>query len=366
MQQRLLDDLVASRAADMAACRTLLRGGSRTFYAASFLLPRKVRESASALYAFCRLADDAIDVDGGSFAAIDKLRRRLDRAYRSDPANDPIDRAFALTVASFALPRELPEALIEGLAWDAQGRRYDDLTDLTDYAARVAGSVGAMMAVVMGVRDPRLIARATDLGIAMQLTNIARDIGEDARAGRLYLPCNWMREAGLDPDSFLARPVFSPALGGVVARLLDVADALYARSESGTAGLPRGCRPGIRAARLLYAEIGNELRKRDLDSIAQRTVVSTSRKLPKLGRALFALPSEPVADGSPCLAEAHFLADAISASPCPTSPASKLRWWDLYGQAIWVIALFERLQRRAENETQTAYQNTVWQLEERR
>lgn len=365
MQQRSLDDLVASQTADMAACRSLLRGGSRTFYAASFLLPRKVREPASALYAFCRLADDAIDVDGGSFAAIEKLRRRLDRAYCGAPANDPIDRAFAHTVAAFGLPRELPEALIEGLAWDAQGRRYEDLSDLTDYAARVAGSVGAMMAVVMGAREPRLIARATDLGIAMQLTNIARDVGEDARAGRLYLPSKWMREAGLDPDAWLSQPVFNSALASVVSRLLDVADALYRRSESGTAGLPRGCRPGIRAARLLYAEIGNELRRRGLDSVSQRTVVPTSRKLTRLINAARALSEETVDENSPCLAEARFLADAIGASHCP-SPASQLRWWDLYGQAIWVIALFERLQRRAEAENAGRLPTTMWQLEERR
>lgn len=350
MQLPSLDDIRASRVADMAACRTLLRDGSRTFYAASFLLPREVREPASALYAFCRLADDAIDVDGGRLGAIDELRRRLDRAYRGVPGDDPIDRAFALTVASFAMPRELPEALIEGLAWDAQGRRYEDLTHLTDYAARVAGTVGAMMAVIMGVREPRLISRATDLGIAMQLSNIARDVGEDARAGRLYIPGNWMREAGIDPDGWLARPVFTPALGSIVERLLAAADALYVRSETGIAGLPRACRPGIRAARLLYAEIGNEVRRRDMDSISQRAVVPPSRKLPMLARAAFALPGEPLPDRAPCLAEARFLADAVAASPRPSSPEVALRWWDLHGRAIWVIDLFDRLQRRAEAE----------------
>ncbi len=87
-----------------------------------------------------------------------------------------------------------------------------------------------MMSILMGARTPRILARACDLGVAMQLTNIARDVGEDARAGRLYLPLQWLRSAGIDPEAWLARPVFSAALGAVVQRLLDAADGLYARS----------------------------------------------------------------------------------------------------------------------------------------
>src|SRR5262245_50882995 len=100
MQQPSPDAHASNWAADMAACRSHLREGSRTFYAASFLLPRHVREPASALYAFCRLADDAVDLRGGSFAAIDALRCRLDRAYGGHPVDSAIDRAFARTVAS--------------------------------------------------------------------------------------------------------------------------------------------------------------------------------------------------------------------------------------------------------------------------
>ena len=98
----------------------------------------------------------------------------------------------------------MPDALFEGLQWDCEGRRYEDLEALHAYAARVAGAVGVMMALLMGVRDADALARACDLGVAMQLTNIARDVGEDARAGRLYLPLDWLREAGLDPAAFLA------------------------------------------------------------------------------------------------------------------------------------------------------------------
>ena len=99
------------------------------------------------------------------------------------------------------------------------------MEDLHDYAARVAGTVGAMMALVMETRDPRSLARACELGVAMQLTNIARDVGEDARNGRLYLPLAWMREAGLDPEAWLAAPQFVQRLARVVSRLLAEADA---------------------------------------------------------------------------------------------------------------------------------------------
>ena len=211
--------------ADIAACRALLKGGSRTFHAASLVLPRKVAEPAMALYAFCRLADDAVDCGHDRRAAVARLRQRLDQVYRGQPGAHPADRAFASVVQHFAIPRALPEALLEGLAWDAEGRRYQTLDDLVDYAARVAGSVGAMMTLVMGPRAPQVLARACDLGVAMQFTNIARDVGEDARAGRLYLPLQWLREAGIDPEAWLAAPRFTPDIAKIVQRLLDAADA---------------------------------------------------------------------------------------------------------------------------------------------
>jgi phytoene synthase len=165
----------------------------------------------------------------------------------------------------------LPEALLEGLAWDAEGgRRYEDLPALEAYAARVAGSVGCMMAVLMGVRDRAALARACDLGVAMQLTNIARDVGEDARAGRLYLPLRWLREAGVDGDEWLVRPVFDPAVAGVVRRLLLAADELYRRAGAGIAALPSDAGPESAPPGLLYAGIGREVERRGL-RLGQRT-----------------------------------------------------------------------------------------------
>jgi 15-cis-phytoene synthase len=336
---------------DMATCRALLKGGSRTFHAASKVLPRGVADPAIALYAFCRLADDAVDLGNDRTAAVARLRERLDRAYRGQPMNLAADRVFADVVAKYCIPRQLPEALLEGLAWDAEIRRYETLQDLSAYAARVAGSVGAMMTLVMGQRTPEIVARACDLGVAMQLTNIARDVGEDARAGRLYLPLQWLRESGIGPDAWLANPVFVPEIAAIVQRLLDSADALYDRATLGIAHLPLRCRPGIYAARALYAEIGRELERGGLDSISGRAVVSTNRKLTVLARMLVLLetewtPARRLGPGAQ-LNESWFLVEAVAATPFrDAARLPKRRMRPIGDRVIWVIDLFARLERR--------------------
>lgn len=166
---------------DMQFCRDAIRHGSLSFHAASKLLPQSVRDPALALYAFCRLADDEVDLKTEKAAAVLMLKERLELVYAGRPRNAAPDRAFAALVQGYEMPRALPEALLEGLAWDAMERRYDDISDLIAYSARVASAVGVMMSVLMGERNADATARACDLGVAMQLTNIARDVGEDAR-----------------------------------------------------------------------------------------------------------------------------------------------------------------------------------------
>jgi len=331
-----------SETADLAACRATLRTGSRSFAAAAHLLPREVRDPAVALYAFCRMADDVIDQEGGGGGGLAWLQQRLALVYDGRPMAMPADRAFARVVDRFALPRVLPEALLEGFAWDAEGRRYADLPDLLAYAVRVAGTVGAMMAVLMGVRDPMRLARAIDLGVAMQLFNIARDVGEDARAGRLYLPTQWLDEAGIDPEHFLAQPEHTPALAQVIRRLLDVAEEYAARAQAGIARLPMSCRLGIGAASLLYAEIGREVARRGLDAVSARAVVSGRRKAWVLARGLAgtALPwRDP--KGAP-LREAAWLVEAIASRPIVRDAP----WWDLPHRARVLLELLERLEQR--------------------
>ena len=302
---------------DLRRCREILRAGSKSFHAASLFLPRRVRGPTSVLYAFCRVSDDAVDLVSPRRApeAIARMRARLEGVYAGTPDDDPVDRAFSVVVRRFGLPRALPEAMLDGFAWDVEGRRYDTVEALHGYCARVAATVGVMMTVLMGRRDPGALARACDLGVAMQLTNICRDVGEDARNGRVYLPTRWLDEAGVDVEGFLREPRFTKPLGEVIERTLREADRLYARSDAGVAMLPRDCRMAIRAARLLYSNIGTELRRRGCDSVTTRAVVPGASKLKLLARANAALLSAsraPRAGDPPALEAVQFLLDAVT------------------------------------------------------
>jgi len=323
----------AADEADIAACRALLCSGSRSFFAAAKLLPARISGPATALYAFCREADDAIDLGEDPRAALQLLHARLDAAYAGAPANHAVDRAFAATAAQFRIPKALPEALIEGLAWDAEGRRYESLAELMDYAARVAGAVGVMMALIMGVKGQAGLARAADLGVAMQLTNIARDVGEDAAAGRLFLPLDWFREAGLDPEAFLSAPAATPAITGMVRRLLAEAAVLYRRGQAGLAALPLDCRTGIAAAGRIYAAIGGKVAAAGYDSITARARVKGREKMRLALRALGdALAFSGVSEEAALPANA-FLINAVAFET--PEPAGVVR----------LLVMFERLER---------------------
>jgi len=305
------------RADDMAHCRAVIRTGSLSFHTASKLLPASVRDPALALYAFCRLADDEVDEGAHKARAVLSLRDRLDDAYAGKPRNAPEDRAFAAIVEEFEMPRALPEALLEGLAWDASERRYDDLSGVRDYSARVASAVGAMMCVLMRVRDADALARACDLGVAMQLTNISRDVGEDARAGRLYLPLDWIAEAGLTPEAFMAQEGATAQTQRMVRKLLAEARRLYIRSEAGISALPVQARSGIFAARYVYAGIGAEVRRNGYDSVTRRAHTSKWQKLGWVMQAglraagTVVMPQSPVIYAS-ALPEVQFLVDAAA------------------------------------------------------
>lgn len=335
--------------ADGAYCRQAIRTGSRSFHTASLLLPQSMRWPAHAMYAFCRQADDAIDEAVDPELAIAEMYERLNLIYAGTPYDSPADRAFADIVVRFAIPRCVPDALLEGFCWDTMGRKYETLSDVVAYAVRVASTVGVMMTLVMGKRDREVLARAADLGIAMQLTNIVRDIGEDARNGRLYLPAAMMREAGLSPVTWLARPEFCPGVARVAARLLAVADGYYLRSQAGIAALPARCRPSIRAAGLIYAEIGREIERNGMDSVNRRAVTAKTRKLALLMRAmsgggLTGNPRQPHTAEAP---EASFLLDAVENEQVPRLFQATLKpMWDYNEWGGDLFGLLTRVEQR--------------------
>jgi 15-cis-phytoene synthase len=309
--------------ADLALCRQMIKQGSKSFHLASLLLPQRYRERARMLYGFCRMADDLVDDSNDPQAAVAALMRRLDDIYAGKPSNDPTDRAFADLVRHHAIPRALPDALIEGFLWDSQNKVYTSQSDVTDYAVRVAGTVGVMMSLLMEARSPQALARALDLGVAMQFSNIARDVEEDARRGRVYLPADWLQ---------------TMSAAQAATRLVAIADDLYDKSNSGIALLPRGCRASIAAAQQLYAAIGHQAVRQNH---VGRAVVPGRRKLALVVKACLASLTVRADDASPCLTEGQYLLDAVSHWQLPQAPPQ-----GVVGKLNWVMDMFASLESR--------------------
>ena len=270
---------------DRRTCQRMLREGSKSFYAASLLLPSRVRGDAGAVYAWCRVSDHAVDRTPRPAEALESVRAGLERTYVGRPEG-PVERAFADAVFRNRISRDVPEAMLEGFEWDVSGRRYETRAEVIDYCVRVGSTVGAMMTIVMDRREPDTLEAACRLGVAMQLTNIARDVGEDARAGRLYLPVDALLDAQIEPEVWLTSPSPVAGIRSVVRGLLDDADHLYAAAWPGIEDLPARCRPAIRAAALVYAEIGRKIREAEYDSVTRRVWTGKTDKARLLARAL--------------------------------------------------------------------------------
>ena len=247
----------------LATSQAAIAQGSQSFAAAARLLPRSVRADTVMLYAWCRHADDVVDgqvlgaapaAGHDAAAAVAGLRAETLAALHGGGAVSPPFAALRAVARRHDFPDAWPLALIEGFAMDAEGRRYGTLADTLDYAYHVAGVVGVMMARVMGVRDQAVLDRACDLGLAFQLTNIARDVRDDAAIGRVYLPQDWLDEAGAS-----AHAPGTAALNGVIARLLAEAEPYYASARGGLAGLPVQAAWSIAAALRIYRAIGRAI-----------------------------------------------------------------------------------------------------------
>lgn len=277
----------------LIAAHQTIRLGSRSFAMAARLLELGVRDDAVLLYAWCRHCDDAVDGQalGGVVspvsdpaAVLDALRGFTEDALSGRPAPAPF-AGLAEVCERRAIPATHPGELLNGFAMDVQGRRYETLGDTLDYCYHAAGAVGVMMAMVMGARGNTALDRASDLGIAFQLTNIARDVVEDARAGRCYLPADMLAARGLTADD-LRDPAAWPHAQAVALELLDVAERYYASGLVGLASLPRGSVWGIAAARRIYRSIGTEIRRASPEAWAARVSTGTWRKLTLVGLAV--------------------------------------------------------------------------------
>jgi phytoene synthase len=277
--------------------RGIIEQGSKSFAAAAKLFDPGTRANAFMLYAWCRHCDDRIDGQELGFgqqspapeaqlAILAELIRQTESAMAGEPTQDPVFAAFQRVYQQCGIDRRYPLELLDGFAMDAARREYLTIEDTLLYCYHVAGVVGAMMGAIMGVRDQATLDRAVDLGIAFQLTNISRDVMEDAADGRVYLPRAWLVEAGAptDPTAF---PGAETALFRVVSRLLDEADRYYASAEHGIGALPFRSAWAIAAARKVYGAIGETVRRRGPDAWQQRAGTSTAAKLGMLVTSAF-------------------------------------------------------------------------------
>lgn len=267
-------------------CQTSIARGSKTFTFASRFFPREKMQDAALLYQWCRHCDDAIDACPADQKRerIAELRMKTEDAIRG-VADETSFRALAYLLRKHSIPAHYPRELIEGMAMDAEFRPPVDLHELKLYCYRVAGVVGLMMAHVMGVSDVKALRHACDLGMAMQLTNISRDILDDFRMGRRYLPDELLRDYGLDANNF-ALPEKRSELARACSRLLDLAEDYYRSGEAGTPFLSRPSALVILIARFTYGRIGDKVRSADAAAWDTRQYTTVFEKWICLGKAL--------------------------------------------------------------------------------
>lgn len=263
-------------------CRRIMTNESKSFSLASLLFDFPCRTAARFLYSWCRFCDDAVDRAPNLTVA----RQRLDElvSFTRSAAGPqllegpPEFRALQVLLIRYRIPLPYALDLLEGMRMDVTSRVYETTGDLTLYCYRVASVVGLMMVHIIRASDPIALRHAVDAGMALQMTNIARDVKEDFHMGRIYIPGQWFRELGVDRPR--THQGFEPrTFTGVTARLLDEADLYYESARQGLVYLPFRAALAVAASLEIYREIGSLVRARGDRAWDQRAVVPFHRKL---------------------------------------------------------------------------------------
>ncbi len=265
-----------------AADSDVIQHHSRSFSLAARLLPQTIRADVEKLYAWCRWCDDAVDEASSSSEAKERLQllqQDVLRIYTGEATLHPSSRWLASVVNQYGIPQQLPLDLLRGMEADLNNPVFQTVDELLHYCYQAAGTVGLMMSRIMGATDPQALQRAKSLGMAMQLTNIARDIDEDWQSGRRYVPKTWL---SLVPQK--DRTPTNSQVRTAIENLLSLADDLYDEGYQGLQYLPNGARTAIRLAGRVYQEIGNEIRRQDFRVMQFRVFVPLGRKLILLSR----------------------------------------------------------------------------------
>ena len=303
--------------------------GSKSFSLASRLFDRGTREKVWLLYAWCRRCDDLADDQdhGGTLGEEEGAERRLtairlltERAFEGLPTADPAFDAFGLVARECGLTREMAEDVIMGFELDATGWRPRTERDLARYCYHVAGAVGVMMAVVMGVdrEDSWMLDRACDLGLAFQLANIARDLDEDDKADRCYLPIEWLVEEDIEPGQQM-KPHHRQELADMAARLIRRMDKHEAMARLGAPNLAFRQRWAVLAAARIYGAIGRRVVELGPKAWDHRVVIGPLAKLRHVAaafaEALKNKPEEPAEP--PTWTRGDILIDVRMSQPIP-------------------------------------------------
>ncbi len=259
-------------------CQSICRRHAKSFYLASWALPRQKRVAAWVVYAFSRVSDDLVDAGGPDAAGrFKKWRQQVETAFDSGQSDDLVLSAFVPICRTYGIPRRLVFQLLDGLADDLSKDRYRTFAELKKYCVKVAAVPGLMLLRVLGCTDLRAKRHAQDLGIAMQLTNILRDVKEDAARGKIYLPLEDLAAAGYS-ESDLHAGVQSAAFDRLMNVQINRARALYETADAGIAYLPSDARLCVRLCSAFYLGILDELSQPGVSPLQGRVVVPFSKK----------------------------------------------------------------------------------------
>lgn len=274
-----------SLAADYERCAQITRRSRSSFYYAFILLPPERRRALHAVYAFCRFIDDIADDEAIREPALllRRWREELDRVYEGAPTR-ALSRALADSARRFKIPRELFEEIINGVEMDLSRKRYESWEELQPYCYRVASALGLICIEIFGYRNPSAKIYAENLGLALQLTNILRDVREDAERGRIYLPLEDLARFNVAENEILGG-VYSANFVNLMDFEARRAQELYAKAQNALAPEDRATLLTAEAMRLIYAALLGRIIKSNYRVLDRRHSLSAPHKLYLVGRA---------------------------------------------------------------------------------
>ena len=280
-------------------CREITRKHAKTFYMATRFLPNHKQRSIFAIYGLCRYLDDLVDEAEdlilkkkiSELDVVEKLeafKSRLVDTYRGADQEDPILTAFSDTLELYKIPLDLPLQLMDGVKTDLIKNRYQNFDELYDYSYKVASVVGLMTSEVFGYSNPKAVEHAVDLGIAMQLTNILRDVGEDLERNRIYLPQDELSEFGIS-ESDLFNHELDDGFIEFMKFQIKRANDYYKSSDKGIPMLSRDSRLPVCLARENYSRILSKIEENNFNVYQHRAYLNSTEKLSMVPKVMYSL-----------------------------------------------------------------------------